>query len=170
MQLKTNIKSGTYSIIISLERFGTTKFKNGSGNISALSFGLNSKNVDLCEFLLENNASVNICEGGSKDTNGWYPIHWAAKWSNLSCLQLLLEHDTHPFVLTQSKLNVLDIALNLNNGEIYNYLINHFCALANLWNIPYTVEFRIVPKRKIYFVLDENHFYAIPSSLADLTV
>ena len=143
---------------------------NGSCNISTLSFGLNSKNVALCRYLLENNASVNVSEGGSKNTKGWYPIHWAAKWSNLSCVQLLLENNANPFVLTQCKFNVLDIALNSNNLEVYKFILEHFYELANQWNISFTIEFRTLPERRIFFVIDENHLYAIPSSLADLRI
>ena len=143
---------------------------NGSDNISTLSFALNSRNVDVCKLLLDNKVSLNNRDGGSGGATGWYPIHWSAKWSNLPCLLLLLQHNANPFVLTDLNLNVFDIAFNEGNTEVYKYLIEHFDELANEWTIPYTIEFRVLSSKKICFVLDENHFYPIPSLFADSRV
>ena len=47
--------------------------------------------------LIQDPEIVNIC-----DTDGWSPLHWAARRGNISALRLLLAHGANPFLLTEN--------------------------------------------------------------------
>ena len=145
---------------------------NGADNTSTLVFAIQSQKVSIVKLLLEKKILINreTCCGKKKNSVS-YPLHVAVATNQTELTQLLLDAGTNPFLLTNENTNAFDIANNYYRTKSYKLLIQNFIKLANKWNIKYTIEIRNRnEKEKLFFVIDEAHFYTIPASLGDGSV
>ena len=146
---------------------------HGVDNISTLAFGIQSGNISIIKILLEKKIFINnqTC-GGKKKNSVSYPLHLAVITNQREIAQLLLDNGANPFLLTNENENAFDLARNsYYSSDIYKLLIRNFIKLSKKWNIKYTIEIRNRnEKDKLFFVIDDTHFYPVPASLGDSTL
>ena len=141
---------------------------NGVNQVSTLAFTIQSGNSSIIKLLLEKKASVNQETSGLRINGFLYPLHFAVIANKTEIVQILLDNGANPFLRTNQNENAFDLARNINSILSYKLLIQNFIKLAHKWNIKYTIEIRHRnEKEKLFFVIDESHFYTTPASLGD---
>ena len=90
-----------------------------SGN-TLLHVAVTNNNIEIIEFLLKNNADLNI-----KNEVGNTALHNAVMQENLSIVSLLLEHKAKPNLGNQGGTSPLMLAANIGNLNILKTLIEH---------------------------------------------
>lgn len=90
-----------------------------SGN-TLLHVAVTDNNIEIIEFLLKNNADLNI-----KNEVGNTALHNAVMQENLSIVSLLLEHKARPNLGNQGGASPLMLAANIGNLNILKTLIEH---------------------------------------------
>ena len=77
-------------------------------------------NENLCRFLLERNADVNI-----QDNHGYTPLHWCALKSNENLCRLLLEHNADVNIQDKSGSTPLQWCAREGNENLCRLLLEH---------------------------------------------
>jgi len=88
--------------------------------ITPLCYAVQRQSAELVKFLLDNGASQSYAEdlNATKDTEGWYALHWASRMGNLKVMKTLLENGGKEVINRESSLGITAVSIAMQNSNM----------------------------------------------------